>query len=351
MASFRKRVPRGKERWKTLMPEISALHIAIIAAMTVAGIAIGWLLRGSRAKAEKAAVSSGWQEQLNAQRMEHDRLTDQNKGLMEQISQYQASNVDAKNRARELSEAVQEAYARRDQLQREIKDIRANLEASVSEREQLQSDISAQQDSAAELQQKDERIAKLQKELKNWQDRLPPLLESFRQRNEDAQQLENELAAARMRIADLEAMSEPSHTRIEPVQDPDELTDGRDASNEALDEEDMIDPAELQEEPEDEDDIEASVIEDDSDDDDEVADVENSRINGARDKLQAIKGVGPAIEKTLNEMGIFRFQQIAEMSEYDIDRVAKRLKGFRSRIYREDWIGQARELRDQEASA
>ena len=73
-------------------------------------------------------------------------------------------------------------------------------------------------------------------------------------------------------------------------------------------------------------------------------------INGARDKLQAIKGVGPAIEKTLNEMGIFRFQQIADMSEYDIDRIAKRLKGFRSRIYREDWIGQARELRDQDSS-
>ena len=49
-------------------------------------------------------------------------------------------------------------------------------------------------------------------------------------------------------------------------------------------------------------------------------------------------------------MGIFRFQQIADMSEYEIDRIAMRLKGFRSRIYREDWIGQARELRDQESS-
>ena len=51
--------------------------------------------------------------------------------------------------------------------------------------------------------------------------------------------------------------------------------------------------------------------------------------------------------RPLNELGIFSFQQIAEMSEYDIDRVARRLKGFNSRIYREDWIGQARDLRDQ----
>jgi len=49
-------------------------------------------------------------------------------------------------------------------------------------------------------------------------------------------------------------------------------------------------------------------------------------------------------------MGIVRFEQIAEMSEYDIDRVAQRLKGFRSRIYREDWIGQARDLLDQKQS-
>ena len=63
-----------------------------------------------------------------------------------------------------------------------------------------------------------------------------------------------------------------------------------------------------------------------------------------RDDLQLIKGIGPAIEKTLNELGIFRFDQIADMSEYDIDRVARRLKGFRTRIYREDWIGQARDL-------
>ena len=66
----------------------------------------------------------------------------------------------------------------------------------------------------------------------------------------------------------------------------------------------------------------------------------------SRDDLQQIKGIGPAIEKTLHEIGIFRFDQIAEMNEYDIDRIAQRLKGFRSRIYREDWIGQARTLHD-----
>lgn len=337
------------------MSEINVVHIAIIAAMTVVGAIIGWVLRGNRSQQEKAAVSAGWLEQINAQRTEHDRLTDQNKGLMEQINQYQASNKDAKNRAKELSEAVQEAFARRDDLQREIKDIRGNLEVAMNERDQLQSNISSSTDVSAGLREKDARITKLQLELENWQNRLPPLIEKFRQRNEDVERLEAELESALDRIVELESETNESHTRIEPVSDPDALTNGRDASNDPNDDEEIEDdltdesaanPA-LPEQEKEDDDIE--VADDFSDiEDDEDESVEP--VNGARDKLQAIKGIGPAIEKTLNEMGIFRFQQIADMSEYDIDRIAKRLKGFRSRIYREDWIGQARELRDQDSS-
>ena len=73
----------------------------------------------------------------------------------------------------------------------------------------------------------------------------------------------------------------------------------------------------------------------------------NAASSETEDDLKKIKGIGPAIARTLNELGIQRFSQIAEMSEYDIDRVAQQLKGFRSRIYREDWIGQARTLQYQ----
>jgi predicted flap endonuclease-1-like 5' DNA nuclease len=70
----------------------------------------------------------------------------------------------------------------------------------------------------------------------------------------------------------------------------------------------------------------------------------SGRYAPAQDDLKRIKGVGPAIEKTLHELGIFSFRQIADMNEFEIDRVANHLKGFHSRIYREDWIGQARVL-------
>ena len=59
----------------------------------------------------------------------------------------------------------------------------------------------------------------------------------------------------------------------------------------------------------------------------------------------ALKGVIFDHDGTLVDTERFHYQVWRNvLSEYDIDRVAHQLKGFRSRIYREDWIGQARSL-------
>jgi len=357
------------------MPEITVIQIALLVVAAIGGAVAAWIIRGNRSGQEKAAVNSSWQEQIEAQRKEHDRLLEQNKGLMEQVNQFQASHTDAKNRAKELSIAVQEAFERRDELQREIKDIRSNLEVAVNERKQLQSDIEANSVDENILRKKDERIDKLNQELDNWQNRLPPLIERFRVRNEEAERFEQELAAAHERIRELESTQDVAGdevTRIEAVHDSDELTDGLDASNDPADD--------LAPESEPEAEVEAEVeqaweqeVEVDAESDPEPElepepepehetaaaseqepDLESEtepESHTQRNDLKKIKGVGPAIEKTLNEIGIFNFQQIADMSEYDIDRVAKHLKGFHSRIYREDWIGQARAFLDQAVHA
>lgn len=345
------------------MPEITVTHIIVVAGALIVGIILGWIVRSSRSASEKTAINEGWQEQLEAQRNEHERLLDQNKSLMDQNSQYQASNKDAKMRASELSDALKEAFERRDELQRQMKDIRGNLEAAVSERDELRRSTAAD-DLAEELQNKDARIEKLDSELRNWQDRLPPLIERYQQRNAEAEELETQLADALERIAALDGMVGSDQTRVEPV-DPDALSDGMDASNDPNDDETpdeaIIDKVEELVEDDIEELLGAEAIIDDSDDTEEdieasddaeeVEDTEDPDLHDLpRDNLKLIKGVGPAIEKTLNELGIKRFDQIAQMSEYDIDRVAHRLKGFRSRIYREDWIGQARDLRDQKVS-
>jgi len=58
------------------------------------------------------------------------------------------------------------------------------------------------------------------------------------------------------------------------------------------------------------------------------------------DDLKRIKGVGPQLEGILNELGIYRFDQIAEWGPQEIAWVDARLK-FRGRIERDDWVAQA----------
>ena len=183
------------------MPEITVTHIVLLAAALLVGVVVGWIFRGNKGSSEKAAINLGWQEQLEAQRQEHERLLDQNKSLMEQNGQYQASNKEWKMRASELWDALKEAFERRDELQRQIKDIRSNLESTVEERDQLQSEMQnrgAEEDaSLSTLQIRDQQIAKRAKEREGGQERVPPLVERFRMRNAEAEQLEQDLAAAR----------------------------------------------------------------------------------------------------------------------------------------------------------
>ena len=56
------------------MPEIAPMEIAMLAGMLLLGIILGWIFRSGRCVKEKIAVNAGWQEQLESQRGEHDRL-------------------------------------------------------------------------------------------------------------------------------------------------------------------------------------------------------------------------------------------------------------------------------------
>ena len=68
-----------------------------------------------------------------------------------------------------------------------------------------------------------------------------------------------------------------------------------------------------------------------------------TRSEGEPDDLKRISGIGPGIEKTLHELGIFHFRQIAAFTPENVAWIDQRLR-FRGRIEREDWIGQARRL-------
>lgn len=64
----------------------------------------------------------------------------------------------------------------------------------------------------------------------------------------------------------------------------------------------------------------------------------------AKDDLQLINGVGPAVEKRLNGTGIYTFSQLAALSPADIAAAIADLSGLSTeRIIKQDWIGQARQ--------
>jgi NADH-quinone oxidoreductase subunit E len=61
------------------------------------------------------------------------------------------------------------------------------------------------------------------------------------------------------------------------------------------------------------------------------------------DDLKQLKGVGPKLEKTLNELGFYHFDQIAKWSEAEVAWVDDNLK-FKGRVQRDGWIEQAKVL-------
>jgi len=66
--------------------------------------------------------------------------------------------------------------------------------------------------------------------------------------------------------------------------------------------------------------------------------------SGAPDDLKLIVGVGPVLERMLQQLGITTYRQIARWSERDIDEFDAKLPEFPGRIRRDGWVTQARAL-------
>ena len=69
-----------------------------------------------------------------------------------------------------------------------------------------------------------------------------------------------------------------------------------------------------------------------------------AQIPAPKDDLKLITGVGPALEKKLQDVGITSFEQIANLSDLQIADLETNVVKFTGRINRDDWIGQAEQL-------
>lgn len=65
--------------------------------------------------------------------------------------------------------------------------------------------------------------------------------------------------------------------------------------------------------------------------------------DGGADDLKLIGGVGPKLEQTLNDLGVYHFDQIAKWGPSEIAWVDANLR-FKGRIERDDWMSQAKIL-------
>ena len=63
-----------------------------------------------------------------------------------------------------------------------------------------------------------------------------------------------------------------------------------------------------------------------------------------KDDLKLISGIGPAIERKLNDLGIYSFEQLSQLTPEMVVQVEESIKFFPDRIGRDNWIGQAAAL-------
>ena len=256
-------------------------------AFLAAGCIIGWLFRAARSRAEKAAINNGWRDQFDAQATERKRIEHQNRSLMRQVSELQRKVNEQSASARTPADNAAAAAA---------DEPSSDVAASPPTAEETVAPEDTNNTHGDELTAK--RIAKLENEIRNWQERVPPVIERFRQRDADAKRLEDELAEARALISRYEQQPRFDETRAGayPPGDPDT---GKAASN------DMV-----------------------------AADPEDS--------LRLIRGVGPATNRRLSKQGFRNLADLANASQEDLERIEETVKGARGQTA--DWQRQAAEL-------
>ena len=62
------------------------------------------------------------------------------------------------------------------------------------------------------------------------------------------------------------------------------------------------------------------------------------------DDLKRISGIGPVLERTLNDLGVYQFRQIAGFGPSEIYWLSSELEVFPGRIERDEWVDQAKGL-------
>ncbi len=262
---------------------------------------IGWLLHAGRCRRQRLGLAAYWQEKLEAEELARERLGKQVGKLTARADASRRAERDALRRLARTEEEMTEAVRTADEAAAELTDCHMALAATNRKRDELHQQLQKLLEHSRELMSaskaRDEKIFTLSRELESWQERVPPLVQRYRDKATEAsealQALENERERTRQLEEALRAQLVPS-------------TDAPADNGQA---------AQTRSEP-----------------------------GRGRDDLKLIRGIGPVLERLLNDMGIHRLQQIAEFGPDEIRQVEATLKDFPGRIERDRWVEQARGL-------
>jgi predicted flap endonuclease-1-like 5' DNA nuclease len=281
------------------MPGPPLLIIGLVLLSALAGGLLGWYLHAERHRRQRLTIAATWQEKLEAEELGKERLRRQIRSLAERLDAAREADREARRRLAATERQLRGAAATAEEDSAALARCRAALAETNRRRDelhaQLQRLLARSRELMAGSRAKDEKIFRLSRELDSWQERLPPLVYRFREKAREATAAHRALDLERARARELE---DTLRTRILPLTDPPATDDGGSARRTPL----------------------------------------------RRDDLKRIRGIGPVLERLLNDLGIHRLQQIAEFGPDDVERVQAALKDFPDRVERDHWVEQARRL-------
>ena len=188
------------------------------------------------------------------------------------------------NTSRKKNLKLKKIRISQNKIRKDVRSLLSKIEIKIEDKSNLKK--KKRGDLIAEKSNQDKEIKILSRELTQWKKRVRPLVDRHKLLVEENKILKKQLLETQRIVSTLEIMNSPNKNKT-------------------------------------------------------VIDLNNYR---SRDNLQKIRGIGPSIEKILNKYDVYRYEQIANISEYEIEAVARDIKGLKSQIYREDWIGQAEYL-------
>ena len=194
------------------------------------------------------------------------------------------------NTSRKKNLKLKKIKISQNKIRKDVRSLLSRIEIKIEDNSNLKKKKRSELKATKSDQDKEIRI--LSRELTQWKKRVRPLVDRHKASVEENKKLKKQLLETQRIISTLEIMNSPNKSKT-------------------------------------------------------VIDLNNYR---SRDNLQKIRGIGPSIEKILNKYDIYRYEQITNISEYEIETVARDIKGLKRQIHREDWIGQAEYLINKKVS-